>query len=533
MAEQALPDAGAPADRAESDPQAGVQRASPYAYYVLFLLLLASIFNYIDRNIVSVVGNRLRTDLHLNDAELGFVMGTAFAVFYGVIGIAMGRIADSVRRTRLMALGIAVWSAMTGAAGFAAGFGSLAVARMGVGTGEATATPCSQSLLVDYFPARNRSLALGVYQTGPYLGGAVSLVIGGQILQHWNTLCASLPFGACRLTDWRAAFLLVGAPGVLLALLIATTLREPPRLGLARRTPLLQLIVTELSAAVPPFTLLNLYRIGGATAVVRNLLFAAALVLGAVGITRLVGDPLQWGAVALGVYSVTTWGAVLRVRDRPVFALTFGCPTFVLTVAGGALIGCVSGGVGLWSAPYAMRTFGANPGMVGLYLGVASAISSSLSILIGASICDVWKRHDRRAPIWICMAALIGPIPALLMMPRAQTLPDYVMAFAAFNFLTMIWGGATAALIQDLVLQRMRGTAAAAFGMIVILISSGIGPYWVGKISTLTGSLTNGLYSLLVIIPIAIVVLLTAAKRLPGETPDARRARARAAGEVI
>jgi MFS family permease len=458
-------------------------------------------------------------------------MGTAFAVFYGVIGIAMGRIADAVRRTRLMALGLAVWSGMTAMAALATGFGTLAVARMGVGVGEAVATPCSQSLLSDYFPARNRAAVMGVYMLGIYLGGAASLVIGGLILQHWSTLCVSFPAGACKLADWRAAFLVAGAPGVVLALLVAK-LREPPRPGPAKPIRLPPLVVTELSAAMPPFTLINLHQVGGSRAVIRNILFAAALALAAAGISALVGDPLQWGAVALGVYSVTTWGAVLRMRDRPLFALTFGCPTFVLTMCGGALIGCISGAVQAWSAPYAMRVLHAPPSLVGLYLGVASLAAGSLSALTGGFVTDLWKRHDVRAPIWMCLIALIAPVPALVMMLRAHDLQSYVMAFAALNLVGMLWGGAISALIQDLVLPRMRATAAAAFSLIVILISSGIGPYWAGKISTLTGSLNTGLYSLLVLVPVAIVVFVAAARRLPAETLAARRGRAAAAGEA-
>ena len=160
MADQALPGVAAPTDRTAPGVQPGVQRAAPYAYYALFILLVTNIFNSIDRSVITIVAARLRVDLHLTDAALGFLMGTAFAVFYGVVGLAMGRIADGVSRTRLMALGLAVWSGMTAAAGTATNYAGLATARMGVGIGEAVANPCSHSLISDYFPQRNRSTAL-------------------------------------------------------------------------------------------------------------------------------------------------------------------------------------------------------------------------------------------------------------------------------------------------------------------------------------------------------------------------------------
>src|SRR5690606_11563286 len=109
--------------------------------------------------------------------ELGFLMGTSFAVFYGVSGIAMGRIADAVSRTRLLAVGLAVWSALTAFSGAASNFAMLALARVGVGMGESTASPCSQALIAESFPPRNRATAFGVYLIGVQLGGAASLLM--------------------------------------------------------------------------------------------------------------------------------------------------------------------------------------------------------------------------------------------------------------------------------------------------------------------------------------------------------------------
>jgi MFS family permease len=198
-----------------------------------------------------------------------------------------------------------------------------------------------------------------------------------------------------------------------------------------------------------------------------------------------------------------------------------------------ALIGCVSGGVLAWSAPYVMRTLHAPMGAVGLYLGLAAAVSGCLSAVVGGLITDRWKRRDARAPVWMGLIAVFAPIPFLVLMMRAQDLQSFVAAYFGFGLLSLCWSGGFGAIVMDLVLPRMRATASATFSLITVLLSSGLGPYWAGKISTLTGSLTTGLYSLLVLVPVTAILLLLAAGRLRAETGEARRARAAAAGEIL
>jgi len=519
---------GAPASVRVSE--AGVDRATPYAYYALFLLILANLFNYLDRHIISILAPAIQAELHLTDTQIGFLLGTAFAVLYGVLGIPMGRIADVLSRKRLMAGGLALWSGMTALAGAATGFLSLSAARVGVGLGEATANPVSHSLLCDYFPARNRSAVLGCYLASVYLGIGISLVLGGLLIQHWSSWCSSFPGNACGLTSWRAGFLIVGIPGILLAILIAL-LREPPRPHWHVSLPPKTVIAREFSAAIPPFTLFTLARLGGARAARSNLLFMGLLTAAALLTAWLTGDWAQWIAVAIGVYSVATWAQVLTYTDPPLFKLTFGCPTFMLVMFGGAFITCFVGTVGIWAAPYAMRTLDADAGQIGLALGAAQLGAAVTSVILGGFIADWWKRRDARAPIWVGLVALFVPIPVLFVLLSAQTLASYIAAFCVLTLFSMSWPGPFAALVQDLVLVRMRGAAAAIFSLVMILTSSGLGPYWAGKISTITGSLTTGLYSLLAFVPVAAVLLFLASRRMRDETPAKRRALAIAAGE--
>lgn len=509
----------------------GVERATPYAYYALFLLILANLFNYLDRHIVSILAPAIKAELILTDAQMGFLLGTAFAVLYGVLGIPMGRISDALSRTRLMAAGLSLWSGMTAISGAAIGFLSLGAARVGVGLGEATANPVSHSLLCDYFPARNRSAVLGCYLASVHLGIGLSLVVGGLLIQHWSSWCAFFPGNACSLTSWRAGFLIVGTPGILLSVLIAL-LREPPR-PLAHTSPPARTVIThELASAIPPFTLFTLAKLGGGRAVFANVVLIGVLSAVAVGIATLTGDWAQWIALAIGAYSVTTWVQVLKYVDLPLFKLSFGCPTFMFSMFGGAFLACFVGTISVWAPQYAMRTLDAGAGQIGLALGAAQLGSAGASVILGGFITDWWKRRDARAPLWIAMVALFVPIPMLFLLLSAKTLGSFIAAYCALTLFAMSWAGSFAALVQDLVLVRMRGAAAAMFSMVMILVASGLGPYWAGKVSTITGSLTTGLYSSLVFVPIAATLLLLASARIRKETPAARRERARAAGEI-
>ena len=510
----------------------GVERARPYAYYALFVLVLANLFNYLDRQIISVLAPAIQKDLEFTDAQLGFLLGTAFAVLYGVVGIPMGRIADAFSRTRLMAGGLALWSAMTVVSGLASGFIGLGAARIGVGVGEATANPVSHSLLSEYFPARNRATVLSLYLASVHIGIAIATIFGGLLIQHWSSWCSVFPGDACSVPSWRAGFFFVGLPGLLLAVLVAL-LREPARVGPKTSLSARTVVTGELAAAIPPFTLFSLYRLSGPRAAVKNAVFALAVTLVAIGLSLATGDWAQWIAVAVGVYSVSTWAQVLRFRDLPLFKLTFGCPTFMLSMFGGAFVACFIATIQIWGIPYAMRTLHEPPGTVGVAVGLVLLSSAAVSIIMGGLVTDRWKRYDRRAPIWIALIAIVGPVPLLFALLHAQTLGAYVAAFGAMMLLCMSWGGAFAALVQDLVLPRMRGAAAATFSLVVALISSGIGPYWTGKISTMTGSLTTGLYAILIFVPPAVILLVLAARRIRSETPQARLERARAAGEPV
>jgi len=506
------------------------ERVRPYAWFALAVLTLASVFNFADRQIVSILAQSIKADLGLTDAQLGFLLGTAFAVFYAVIGIAMGRIADGMNRTSLMAAGMAVWSATTALGAAAMNFAGLGGARIGVGVGEAVANPCTHSLLCDYFPARLRATALGIYLTSAYLGGATALLVGGMTLQHWSGMCTAVPIaGACHLAAWKAALLIVGLPGLPVAALVFS-LREP-NLEQRPHTSRVRLILRELGAALPPCTFFNLYKVGGSRLLLSNVGLVAALLIMAAALVRLTDDLAQWSALALGVYSTVTWGQMQKQRDTPLYRLTFGCPTYSLAMTSGALLGCMYGAISAWAAPYAMRALGMAPAAAGVALGLTYAAAAGVGVVAGGWLTDRWKMRDARAPIWTALIGLIIAVPTILIMVNTRQASMYVAAYGVFGLFTSAWSAAYAALVQDLVLSRMRGAAASAFALVCVVVGAGAGPYWVGKLSALTGSLALGLMSILLLVPVILAVLMLTARRLLHETERGRRERAEAAGE--
>ena len=500
------------------------------AWYALFVLTAANVLNYADRQIVSILAQSIKTDLKLDDADLGFILGTAFAVFYSVVGIAMGRISDMLPRKKVMALGVALWSAMTAFGGAATSFAMLGAARLGVGVGEAVANPCGHSLVADIFPPRNRALALSLLLTGVFIGQAAALILGGWFLQHWQDACAAVPIaGACSIPGWKAALITVGLPGLPVALLVLT-LREPHR-SQNDNGKTFSILFTEFAAALPPFTLLMIAREGGRRALMRNLALVALVVITASILMVLTGDRAQWAAIGIGFYAIVTWAQVQSHRDPPLYKLTFGDRTFQTAVTATALMGTMGGTVSVWAAPYAIRTFGIAPGMLGATLALVNICGALLGVIAGGWLTDVWKRRDKRAPVGIGAISVLGMVPGIIFMLNAPTPALFFMGSSILAFFLSFWSGSTAALVQDLVLPRMRGAAAAAYSLIAIVVGSGFGPYWAGKVSKMTGSLNSGLLSILVLAPVALWLLWLTSRRLPSQTPEARLAIARAAGE--
>ena len=179
----------------------GFRSSSAYSNYVLGILFVVYVFNFVDRQIMSVFIGPIKAEFGVSDTAMGLLVGFAFALLYTVVGIPIARWADSGNRRNIIALGLAVWSAMTVFSGLARSFATLAIARVGVGVGEAAGSPPAHSLIADYFPLNRRATALAVYASGAFVGSGIAYLGGGYLREYF---------------DWRTAFIVVGAPGILL-----------------------------------------------------------------------------------------------------------------------------------------------------------------------------------------------------------------------------------------------------------------------------------------------------------------------------
>lgn len=269
-----------------------------YRGWLLTMLLVVCAINYADRSVVGAVAEPLRRDLGLNDLQLGLLQGLAFAMLYSVLGIPVARLAERRNRIRLIAVATTLWSAMTVFCGAAANFTQLLLMRVGVGVGEAGFMAPASSLIGDHFPREKRAMATSIMMLGVPFGAFIGAVAGGIIAQTLG---------------WRWAFVIMGAPGVIVALIFLFTLKEPPR-GQAEA-------VIETDDQVPPLRQV-------ARNVFSNPVFRHVLIGG-----TLAGFGLHGLGQFLGVYFA-------RVHELPLAQAgsLFGMLTFV-SVGGGLLVG--------------------------------------------------------------------------------------------------------------------------------------------------------------------------------------------------
>ena len=188
-----------------------------YSYFVVCFLAVVYTLNFLDRQIVSILGKDISAELHLTKTQFGLLGGTSFALLYTTCGVGVAFLADRFSRKWIIALACAIWSLFTALCGTAQNFTQILLYRMGVGFGEAGGSPPSYSLISDYFPAERRGMGLAIYSLGVPVGSMLGAFAGGKL---------ALAYG------WRTAFLVVGAPGIILAILMLLLVREPKRGGL-------------------------------------------------------------------------------------------------------------------------------------------------------------------------------------------------------------------------------------------------------------------------------------------------------------
>ena len=198
------------------------------AWWALILLTATYTFSFIDRQIINLLVDPIRTDLSLSDSQVSFLQGLAFVLPYVLLSIPLGRVVDRANRIRVLVIGILVWTISCVTCGMAKNFWQLGMARMGVGAGEASVTPASWSLLADYFPEDKRALPVSIFLMGPYLGAGLSLILGAEVV-GWASGLGTIELPVVgALAPWQLTFMLVALPGLLMVFLLPL-LQDPPR----------------------------------------------------------------------------------------------------------------------------------------------------------------------------------------------------------------------------------------------------------------------------------------------------------------
>lgn len=506
-----------------------------YRLYVLLLFTTIYAINFVDRQIVTILAPALKADLGLSDAQVGLLFGTAFALFYALFGLPLGRLVDGWNRVRVLAIGLAFWSAMTAASAGAGSFAQLALARMGIGVGEASASPAAMSVLQDYFPKGRRASALATYSSGIYLGAGLSLVIGGHILAWW---AEAWPGGApLGLAGWQATYLIVGAPGLLLAALVLATVREPVR-GQIDGVPQppaphpFRTALATLAMLVAPFSLMRLHRAGARLG--GNLAWLGGAVLAAASIVWLtdgllpsakrapvfVFGPLvvttnmiQWAALGFGAYATASYVAAARSGEPLVARLITGSPSFVALAVGGGMVSLTSYGISAFVYLHAVRYLGVRP-EAGTWLGAIGAAAGVVGTILGGVLADRSRRRHAAGRVFVAAAALTLAALCFVCQFTARGWPLFLLFHGLATLFQTMWLGPVFATAQDHVPPRLRGTATAVQFLAINLIGLGLGPYLVGMLSDVTGELRTAILCVIPSEVIGIALFLFAAPRL-------------------
>ena len=511
-----------------------------YAHYVLMVLVIVYVFNFIDRQILSILAESIKADLGVSDAQIGFLYGTVFAVFYAVFGIPLARFADVWVRRSLISAGLFFWSAMTALSGTARSFSVLALYRIGVGIGEASASPAAYSMLSDYYSPKRRATVIAIYSSGVYIGAGIGLVLGGWILDQWT---ASFPVNPpLGLKGWHVAFMAVGLPGLLMAAWVRT-LREPIR-GLSEglvtkpHPAPYKVLGTEMAAVIPPFNIVAIVRTGASLRF--NLIALVGIAIVAVLLITLTGSVAQWVATGIGVYVTISWAQSLKSRDPATFGMIFGSKAMIYTMIAFPTIAFVAYGVGFWTAPYLMRAHGATATEVGIWLGLGGAAGGFLGVTIGGIAADWLKTKYPSGRLVLGYVAIAGMVPTIQALIYAESL--YVAFWINF-FATLVgacWPGVPPSTANDLVMPRMRAVAGAYYILVNTFIGLALGPYVIGQISDVfvangSGSaeaLRNAMACSMLIFVVSIFCLIMAQRHLPKDE-SSRLDRARAMGESL
>ncbi len=382
-------------------------RAVAYRHYALGILTLIYVLNYMDRQILSVLLPAIKAEFMVSDTLLGLLSGISFAAVYATLGIPIALLADRMNRRNIITISLAMFSFFTALCAFALNFWQLLLARLGVGVGEAGTSPPSHSIIADLYPAEQRSTALAIYALGVNFGLMLGFFGGGWINEFYG---------------WRAAFLVAGVPGILLAIIVQFVLKEPPRgLSDAKHAPA----------------------------------------------TPLAGEPTKPG------------GATFMEVARFLWSQT----TFRHLSFAAALNAFVGYGAVAWTGAFLFRSHDMSTGEIGTVLAVLFGVFGGFGTFMGGYLADKLAVYDTRWRMWVLVIAIVLSIPFSI---GFYLHPDKWTAIAFYLFPVLvgsIYLGPTFAMTQGLVPLRMRSAASAILLFIINMIGLGLGPLAIGMLS--------------------------------------------------
>ena len=381
-------------------PRPALSTTRSYRRYVLFILMVVYIFNFIDRQILVILQESIKLELGLSDKQLGLLSGFTFAVFYVVCGIPIARWADRYNRVNIVSISLVIWSGMTALSGLTSNYVQLLLARIGVGVGEAGASPPSHSIISDYFPHEERGRALSFYSIGIYIGILFGFLAGGWINQYFG---------------WRIAFMVVGLPGILLAVVVRLTLREPLR-GACDEG--------DHSAAPEGNLLVDIRRMWGLPA-------------------------FRYAALASGCNAFLGYGAL---NFMPSFAIRlYEIPVGVVGTWL-ALIAGIAGGVGVYTGGHLSDLLGKRDNRWPYGVTALSTFASGLFLIPAMLVGHEYLMWGLYAVVVFCQSMFLGPTIAMahaLVGPRYRALASSVVFFV-LNIIGLGLGPLAVGTVSDL-----------------------------------------------------------------------------------
>jgi len=411
---------------------------------------------HLDRQIPGILAEAAKSDLHLQDQQLGALSGSAFSIVYALLGLYFGSIADRADRLALVRAGAWIWSLSCVSASLAPGYVLLIASRGGVALGEAVATAAAISLMSELAGDRYRARATSTFFSFAFIGAGAAAIVGGwvqELFRHSTTI-----------VGWRAAMAAAGLPGIIGAIYLSV---------LRYRSPPARTGESNVHSMAP-------------------LLFAAAV---AAILIQMSWPPL-WSVPASVLLALTVaarWVSRLRRNDTPAYEATLGQSSFRWLLGSFAAVLFVDFAAGFWLIPYSQRRFGVSAAMAGAQLGGLMIAGGIVGAMLGGWCADRWRQTDPAGRVWTALLAVLAEAVAILCALSQSDYSLFLLAFGVFCFASGGWTGVAAAIGLDIVPRAHRGTGTAAYFLVTTALGAGLGPFAVGVCSDSSGSVGTAL----------------------------------------